>query len=113
MHDGCRGREWATEGEMRSAHPTHAEMQRTMQAHVFCLLSHAPADPIDPEGPILGYIAPIGRDGTTVRETLASVEDDREMMGDVENLRSRIDAQSKQIADLMALVETLSKTGKK
>lgn len=112
LHDGCRGRQWADESSLRAAHPTHMEMQRSQQCHVFALLSEAPADRLDPDGEKIGYIAPVGRDGTTIQHAKAHAsEGPAASASDVETLIQHISEQDKRIADLMAMVEQLA--GKK
>ncbi len=64
--------------KLRWAHPTNAEMVRAQQCHVFALLCEAPIDPLDPEGERVGYVAPVGKDGTTVALAVAAATDDDE-----------------------------------
>lgn len=108
LHDGCKGQRWDTEADMRRAHPTNAEMQRQQQAHVWVYLSNAPVMIDDADGEKIGYIAPIGRDGTTVAQTVGAAEE-----ADESDVEVRLEAQDKRIADLMALVESLTKGAKK
>jgi len=102
FHEDCKGREWGTESAMRMAHRPHAEMVQKREAHVYVYLSDAPADPADPEGPRIGYIAPIGRDGTTVQTTAAPAEE-------YSGVEERMAAQDARIAELTAALENLTK----
>jgi hypothetical protein len=77
LHDGCKGQRWADESALRRAHPTHADMQRAQQCHVFAILCEAPLDPLDPDGEKVGYVAPVGRDGTTIAARAAEAVDDK------------------------------------
>lgn len=105
MHDGCRHERYDSEQELRRAHPSHSEMQRAQQSHVFALYSDAPLDPLDPDGPTVGYIAPIGRDGSTIERAVMSADanahdDDRD---------ARIAELEAKLADMHAMIEGLSK----
>lgn len=105
MHEGCRGQAWPDESALRRAHPTHTDMARAMQTHVYALVSEAPIDPLDPEGERIGYIAPVGRDGTKVeRLAAAAVEAD-----EIETARdAEVASLRAQLAALAATVEKLT-----
>lgn len=66
LHDACRARRWDDEQSLRMDHPSHGEMVRTQTTHVFVVMCEAPLDPLDPDGEIVGFVAPVGRDGTSV-----------------------------------------------
>ncbi len=102
LHDGCRGDRWADEAAMRRAHPTDAEMKQRQQCHVFALLCDAPLDPLDPEGERIGYVAPVGSDGTTVRAAVAQAED-----GDERD--EKIAALETALAEVRGLLDGLTK----
>lgn len=110
LHDGCRGREWVSEGDLRAAHPTHAEMMRAQQCHVFAILCDAPLDPLDPDGEKIGYVAPVGRDGTTVaraveqatEEPAASAEEVQELRAENATLRSEVAEIKAMLAEALA-----------
>jgi hypothetical protein len=98
LHDGCKGDRWADEAAMRRAHPTDQEMRQRQQTHVYALLCEAPIDPLDPEGEKIGYVAPVGSDGTTIRAAAAKVEDEARTSEEVADLRA-------EIAELRALLQ--------
>lgn len=86
---------------MRRAHPTAAEMERKQACHVFVLKCDAPLDPLDPDGPKVGFVAPIGRDGSTVKGVVAEAEAADERDVEIATLRD-------ELAALKALVATLA-----
>jgi hypothetical protein len=103
LHDGCRGREWASEGDLRAAHPTHAEMMRAQQCHVFAILCDAPLDPLDPDGEKIGYVAPVGRDGTTVARAVEQATEEPSVSAErVADLEAMVAALQAQLAELVA-----------
>ena len=108
MHDGCRNERWASEAEMRRAHPTLTEMQRAQQAHVYALLSDAPMDPLDPEGPTVGYVAPIGRDGSTVERAIQNAD----AVSHADERDERIAMLEAKLAELSEMVANVGKKGR-
>lgn len=92
LHDGCRRDSWPDEASMRRAHPTDAEMRQKQQCHVFVLRCDAPLDPLDPEGERIGYVAPVGSDGTTVARAVAAAEEAEQgaSADEVADLRGRL-----------------------
>lgn len=102
MHDGCRGKVWDSEGALRMGHPTHNDMVRAQACHVFAVLCDAPLDPEDPHGERVGYVAPKGRDGTTIAAAVETMrEDDR--------VDERVKSLETQLAEMRAMVESLTK----
>ncbi len=106
LHDSCRGQRWEDEPSMRRSHPTDPELTRLQQCHAFAILCEAPLDPLDPEGEIVGLVAVVGRDGTTIAQVRGASEEQAERGEDVEDLRA-------QIADLRAMIESLTGGTKK
>ncbi len=102
MHDGCKGRTWESEQALRAAHPTHNEMQRAQQCHVYAILCDAPLDAADPHGERVGYVAPKGTDGTTVASAIAQAADEDRTDARVADLEAAL-------AEMRAIVETLTK----
>jgi hypothetical protein len=94
-HEGCNGRSWDTEANMRADHPSDAEMTRRQTTHVWGLRSDAPVDPLDPDGEIVGYIAPIAKNGTRI-ETVA------QEMHDESSANERIEALEALVKQLLA-----------
>lgn len=72
-HDMCRGRRWPTERLMRTDHPSPAQMKSSGAVHCVGLLSDAPADATDPNGPTIGLVAPIGADGLSAAQVAQMV----------------------------------------
>lgn len=106
MHDGCRGKRWESEDALRRAHPTHQDMMRAQQAHVFAVLCDAPLDPLDADGERVGYVAPKGSDGTTLARAVEdAAEDDR--------AEAKIASLEAQLAEMRAMIEALTKKGGK
>jgi len=100
LHDRCQGDEWASEGDMRRAHPSASEMDRDGQAHVFALYSDAPMDPADPEGEKVGLIAAIGTDGATVGTVSAQASaEPTATAADVDELRAELKALRAQLGN--------------
>ena len=100
LHDRCQGDEWASEGDMRRAHPSASEMDRDGQAHVFALYSDAPMDPADPEGERVGLIAAIGTDGATVGTVSAQASAEPiATAAEVDELRAQIAALRAQLGN--------------
>lgn len=101
MHEDCRreGHEWPDEASMRRARE-HApdKMTRKQECHVFALRCDAPLDPLDPDGERVGYVAPVGSDGTTVEragvapEDAASAEEVSELRATVKRLEAMLEA---------------------
>lgn len=103
LHEGCRGRSWEDEASMRRDHPTDAEMRRREAAHVFVVLCDAPLDPSDPEGERVGYVAPVGRDGTTIARAVATAEADQPVSADeVKELRGKLAAMEAMVSEMLA-----------
>ncbi len=99
MHEGerCKGKRWTTEVDMRRDHGPPAELVRRGECHVYAYVSETPLDVLDPDGPKVGYIAPVGTDGTVVRQ-LAAEPDAVDMSDDVDELRARLDALTAELA---------------
>jgi hypothetical protein len=108
LHDGCKSESWADEAAMRRAHPTDAEMKRAQQCHVFVLMCEAPLDPLDPDGEIIGYVAPVGSDGTTVKTAVAQVEEDAGFAASED-----VDALKRELAEMRAEMAEMRKGGGK
>jgi len=105
LHDGCKHERWASEADMRRAHPSAGEMARLQQTHVYVLLSEAPLDPLDPDGEKVGYIACIGRDGTTVQQAIQRAEEGEGASAeDVEAIRDENAAMRVEVAELRAMM---------
>lgn len=103
LHDGCKGKAWPDEGTLRQAHPTHNEMVRAQQCHVFAILCDAPLDPLDPEGERVGYVAPIGKDGTTVQQRIAEQDEEPSVSAEeVSTLRAELAEMKAIVAELLA-----------
>ncbi len=102
LHDGCKSESWADEAAMRRAHPTDAEMKRAQQCHVFVLMCEAPLDPLDPDGEIIGYVAPVGSDGTTIKERVAQADAAAGFADadEVADLRAKVEVLMAQIAEM-------------
>jgi hypothetical protein len=108
LHDGCKGHRWEDESALRRAHPTHAEMTRAQQCHVFAILCDAPLDPLDPDGEQVGYVAPVGRDGTTIARAAEMVDEATVMTAEEGNVLRA------ELAELRAmLAEAAGKKGTK
>lgn len=105
LHDGCKGHRWPDEAAMRRAHPSDADMARVQACHPFAILCDAPLDPLDPEGEIVGLVAPVGRDGTTIARAVAESEkaDD-----DIETLRAENATLAERLGKLEALLAGLT-----
>jgi hypothetical protein len=106
--EGCKGHRWEDESALRRAHPTHAEMTRAQQCHVFAILCDAPLDPLDPDGEQVGYVAPVGRDGTTIARAAEMVDEATVMTAEEGNVLRA------ELAELRAmLAEAAGKKGTK
>ncbi len=108
MHDGCKTQRWNDEASMRRAHPSDAEMSRTQTCHPFAVLCESPLDPLDPEGEIVGLVATVGRDGTTIAHVRAVGEEQAERADDVEDLRAQNAEQGERLARLEKMIEELT-----
>lgn len=114
LHDGCKSHRWASEDEMRRAHPTHTDMVRAQQTHVWAFLSEAALDPLDPDGEKVGYIAPVGRDGTTIARAVADAQDEPGASAEeVSALRAENATLAERLAKLEQLIIDLGKGTKK
>lgn len=102
LHDGCKGQKWTDEASLRRAHPTHQEMQRSQQCHVFALLCEGPIDPLDPDGEQIGYVAPVGRDGTTVARAVEQHDAHASTADEMVALRAELAEMKALVADLAA-----------
>jgi hypothetical protein len=113
MHDGCRHERYESEEALRRHHPSATEMARLQQTHVYALLSEAPLDPLDPDGEKVGYIACIGRDGTTVQKAIADAKEGDGFAEDVDALRAENVSLTDRLAKLEAAIADMIAKGSK
>ncbi len=102
LHDGCKRDAWPDEASMRRAHPTDSEMRQKQQCHVYVLRCDAPLDPLDPDGERIGYVAPVGSDGTTVARAVAVAEEAEQSVSaeEVRDLKAELVEMRAELAEM-------------
>ncbi len=83
-------------------------MRRACVGRTRAILCEAPIDPLDPEGEIVGLVATVGRDGTTIDRALAAGVEHVEREDDIETLRAENAAQGDRLARLEKMIEELT-----
>ncbi len=112
LHDACRGQRWGDEASMRRGHPTDAELLRLQQCHAFAILCEAPLDPLDPEGEIVGLVAIVGRDGTTIAQVRGAAEEVDDRADELHTLRTANAGLEERLARMESMFAELTGTPK-